>query len=191
MRSNVGNQTTTSLFSYLRTFGALLYLWTKLFRAAVKTAKTAPEVEAFFDVATSTLTYVVTSPGTRRCTIIDPVLDYDENSAAVSTLSADTVVRYVRENGLTVDYILETHVHADHLSGAHYLRQHLGGLVAIGAAITEVQSAVAEISLSCRRLRVTARSSMVCLMMSAGSLLVQSIFGCCMYQDTHRPASPT
>jgi glyoxylase-like metal-dependent hydrolase (beta-lactamase superfamily II) len=113
--------------------------------SAVKTAKTAPEVEAFFDAATSTLTYVVTSPGTRRCTIIDPVLDYDESWAAVSTLSADTVVRYVRENGLTVDYILETHVHADHLSGAHYLRQHLGGLVAIGAAITEVQSAVAEI----------------------------------------------
>ena len=66
------------------------------FPSAVKTAKTAPEVEAFFDAATSTLTYVVTSPGTRRCTIIDPVLDYDESSAAVSTLSADTVVRYVR-----------------------------------------------------------------------------------------------
>ena len=112
---------------------------------SVKTAKTAPEVEAFFDVATSTLTYVVTSPGTRRCKVIDPVLDYDEASAAVGTLSADTVVRYVRENGLSVDYILETHVHADHLSGAHYLRQHLGGLVAIVAAITEVQSAVTEI----------------------------------------------
>ena len=68
------------------------------FPSAVKTAKTAPEFEAFFDAATSTLTYVVTSPGTRRCTIIDPVLDYDESSAAVSTLSADTVVvvRYVR-----------------------------------------------------------------------------------------------
>lgn len=115
------------------------------FPSPVKTPKTAPEVEAFFDVATSTLTYVVTSPGTRRCTIIDPILDYDENSTAVGTLSADTMVRYVRENGLTVDYILETYVHADHLSGAHYLRQHLGGLVAIGAAITEVQSAVAEI----------------------------------------------
>ena len=75
------------------------------FPSAVKTAKTDPEVEVFFDVATSTLTYVVTSPGTCRCTIIDPVLDYDENLAPVSPLSADTVVRYVRENGLTVDYI--------------------------------------------------------------------------------------
>ncbi|MDG1800587.1 MAG: hypothetical protein P8H06_07950 [Luminiphilus sp.] len=55
------------------------------FPSAVKTAKTAPEVEGFFDVATSTLAYVVTSPGTCRCTIIDPVLDYDENSAAVNT----------------------------------------------------------------------------------------------------------
>ncbi|MDG1032975.1 MAG: MBL fold metallo-hydrolase, partial [Luminiphilus sp.] len=60
-------------------------------------------------------------------------------------VSADTVVRYVRENGLSVDYILETHVHADHLSGAHYLRRNLGGLVGIGANITEVQSAVAKI----------------------------------------------
>ena len=115
------------------------------FPNVVKTAATAPHVEAFFDAATSTLTYVVTSPGTRHCVIIDPVLDYDACSAAVSTVSADTVVRYVRENRLSVAYILETHVHADHLSGAHYLRQHLGGLVGIGAEITEVQSAVAEI----------------------------------------------
>ena len=115
------------------------------FPNVAKTAATAPHVEAFFDAATSTLTYVVTSPGTRHYVIIDPVLDYDASSAAVSTVSADTVVRYVRENRLSVAYILETHVHADHLSGAHYLRQHLGGLVAIGAAITEVQSAVAEI----------------------------------------------
>ena len=66
------------------------------FPRVAKTANATPEVAAFFDAATSTLTYVVTSPGTRRCTIIDPVLDYDESSAAVSTLSADTVVRYVR-----------------------------------------------------------------------------------------------
>ena len=161
------------------------------FPNVVKTAATAPHVEAFFDAATSTLTYVVTSPGTRHCVIIDPVLDYDACSAAVSTVSADTVVRYVRENRLSVAYILETHVHADHLSGAHYLRQHLGGLVGIGAEITEVQSAVAEISLIPRRWRRVARSSMFCLKMNVRSRLVASIFGCCMFPDTRQPASPT
>ena len=110
-----------------------------------ETPTTTPEVAAFFDVATSTLTYVVTPPETKRCAIIDPVLDYDESSAAVSTESADTVARYVLENDLRVDYILETHVHADHLSGAHYLRQHLGGLIGIGAETIGVQSAVAAI----------------------------------------------
>ena len=115
------------------------------FPRVAKTAKATPEVAAFFDAATSTLTYVVTSPETNQCTIIDPVLDYDEASASVSTASADNVVRYVRENSLCVDYILETHVHADHLSGAHYLRRHLGGLVGIGAEITGVQSTIAEI----------------------------------------------
>ena len=115
------------------------------FSRVANTANAIPEVVAFFDAATSTLTYVVTAPETKQCTIIDPVLDYDESSATVSTVGADAVVRYVRENELSVDYILETHVHADHLSGAHYLRQHLGGLVGIGAETTEVQSAVAEI----------------------------------------------
>ena len=115
------------------------------FPRVAKTANATPEVAAFFDAATSTLTYVVTSPESNQCTIIDPVLDYDEASASVGTASADNVVRYVQENSLSVDYILETHVHADHLSGAHYLRRLLGGLVGIGAEITGVQSTIAEI----------------------------------------------
>lgn len=86
----------TSLCSYLRTFGALLYVWTNLFRVRSRLQKPLLKSRPLFDAATSTLTYVVTSPGTRRCTIIDPILDYDENPSAVSTLSADTVVRYVR-----------------------------------------------------------------------------------------------
>ena len=45
----------------------------------------------------------------------------------------------MQEKRLTVQWILETHAHADHLSAAHHLRHRLGGKIAIGAAITQVQ----------------------------------------------------
>jgi len=98
-----------------------------------------PHVEAFFDPATWTVSYVVSDPATQRCAIIDPVLDYDAKSGRTSTASAQKLVEYVREQRLTVDWILETHAHADHLSSAHYLKGELGGRLAVGARITQVQ----------------------------------------------------
>lgn len=99
-----------------------------------------PEVEAFFDAATFTVTYVVSDPATRRAAIIDPVLDFDAASGRTSTTSADQVVAYVDKNGLTIDWILETHVHADHISGTPYLKERFGGQTAIGRGVTAVQS---------------------------------------------------
>ncbi|MBT8066399.1 MAG: MBL fold metallo-hydrolase [Gammaproteobacteria bacterium] len=98
-----------------------------------------PEVRAFFDEATFTVTYVVSDPATGRAAIIDPVLDFEPASGRTSTTAADEVITYVRANDLGLDWILETHVHADHLSGAPYLKQTLGGQTAIGANITAVQ----------------------------------------------------
>ncbi|MDJ0918163.1 MAG: MBL fold metallo-hydrolase [Woeseiaceae bacterium] len=98
-----------------------------------------PDVKAFFDEATFTVTYVVSDPATSRAAVIDPVLDYDAASGRTSTASADAVIEYVSENALSVDWILETHVHADHLSGAPYLKDKLGGQTGIGAQITAVQ----------------------------------------------------
>src|SRR5690606_9396591 len=37
----------------------------------------AMDIEAFYDEATSTLTYVVYDPASRDAVVIDPVLDYD------------------------------------------------------------------------------------------------------------------
>jgi glyoxylase-like metal-dependent hydrolase (beta-lactamase superfamily II) len=82
-----------------------------------------PEVRAFFDEATFTVTYVVSDPDTGHAAIIDPVLDFDPASGRTSTSSADEVVAYVEGNELEIDWILESHVHADHLSGAPYLKQ--------------------------------------------------------------------
>lgn len=102
-----------------------------------------PAVKHFFDPRTWTLSYVVADPDTRRCAIIDPVLDLDYASGTITTNSADEIVAYVQSEGLTVDYILETHVHADHLTSAPYLQALLGGDIAIGSHITTVQETFA------------------------------------------------
>ena len=73
------------------------------------------------------------------CAIIDPVLDYDPKSGRTRTTSADKLISFVQEKNLQIEWILETHAHADHLSAAHYLKKKIGGKIAIGAAITNVQ----------------------------------------------------
>jgi len=96
-------------------------------------------VQSFFDPATWTVSYVVYEKEGPACAIIDSVLDYDAKSGRTRTTSADKLVEFVQQKNLRVDWILETHAHADHLSAAHYLRRKLGGKIAIGAAITDVQ----------------------------------------------------
>ena len=96
-------------------------------------------IRSFFDPATYTVTHVVSDPATRRAAIIDSVLDYDPKSGRTATRSADAVIAHVREAGLTVDWHLETHAHADHLSAAPYLKAQLGGRIAIGEHIRDVQ----------------------------------------------------
>lgn len=98
-----------------------------------------PKVTGFFDEATFTISYVVQEPDGPHAAIIDSVLDYDAKSGRTRTDSADAILAFVRENGLTVDLILETHVHADHLTAAPYLKEKLGAKVGIGAHITDVQ----------------------------------------------------
>lgn len=102
-------------------------------------------ITPFFDPATFTYSYVVSDPDSGRCAIIDSVLDYDAASGRTSHAGAERIVAHVRAQGLTVDWLLETHVHADHLSAAPYLRQELGGRLAIGAQITQVQRTFGEL----------------------------------------------
>ena len=101
---------------------------------------TGSTVQAFFDPATWTVSYVLWCHATRRAAIIDPVLDFDMKSGRTGTGSADALQAYVRAEGLHVDWILETHAHADHLSAAHHLRERLGGRIAIGSQIRAVQA---------------------------------------------------
>lgn len=98
-----------------------------------------PDVKAFFDKDTYTVTYIVSDPATGRAAIIDSVLNYCPASGRTRTDSADTLLAYIADRELTVDWILETHVHADHLSAAPYLRDKLGGRIGIGEHVKDVQ----------------------------------------------------
>ncbi len=99
----------------------------------------SPDVTAFFDEATNTVSYVVRDPAGAKAAIIDSVLDFDQASGRTSTVSADALIDFVRGQGLEIVWILETHVHADHLSAAPYLQDKLGGKIGIGENITVVQ----------------------------------------------------
>ena len=106
---------------------------------------TQPRVHAQFDEATHTVSYVVWDPATCRAAIIDPVLDYDHRTGRVSHRSADDLLGFVADQGLSVDWVLETHAHADHLSAAPYLKEKTGAPIGIGAHITEVQRTFAPV----------------------------------------------
>jgi glyoxylase-like metal-dependent hydrolase (beta-lactamase superfamily II) len=99
-----------------------------------------PEVKAFFDKRTQTLTYVVFDPQTRDAVVIDPVLDYEPVGSFTFTESADEVTSFIRERELRLHFVLETHAHADHLSGSQLLARRFGARVVIGKRITEVQT---------------------------------------------------
>ena len=98
-----------------------------------------PDVTAFFDDATNTVSYVVREPEGSACAVIDSVLDFDHASGRTDTASADRIIAHVRDQGLDCQWVLETHVHADHLSAAPYVQTQLGGKIGIGANITVVQ----------------------------------------------------
>ncbi|WP_371039148.1 MBL fold metallo-hydrolase [Rhodosalinus sp. FB01] len=104
-----------------------------------------PEVKAFFDEATNTISYVVREPHGKAAAIIDSVLDFDYASGRTDTRSADAIIEHVRAEDLDPVWILETHVHADHLSAAPYLQEKLGGRIGIGENIRIVQDTFGKI----------------------------------------------
>ena len=97
-------------------------------------------IEAFFDDASSTYSYVIYETDGGQCAIVDPVLDYNAAAGRTTTDQAERIIAFVREHQLQVQWLLETHAHADHLSAAPYLRRELGGQIAIGQSICKVQN---------------------------------------------------
>ena len=99
-----------------------------------------PKVEAFFDAATNTISYVVQDPASSACAVVDSVMDIDYAAGRITHDSADKIIAHIRSHNLTLEWIIETHVHADHLSAAPYIQGQLGGKIGIGHKITEVQN---------------------------------------------------
>jgi glyoxylase-like metal-dependent hydrolase (beta-lactamase superfamily II) len=100
---------------------------------------TAPEIRAFFDEPTNTVSYLVWDPATKEAAVIDPVLDWDHRSGTADTAFADRVLAAAAAEGLAIRWVLETHAHADHLTAAPYIKARTGAPIGIGEHITEVQ----------------------------------------------------
>lgn len=99
-----------------------------------------PEVHCLFHHGTSTCTYVVVDPCTRKTMVIDSVMDFDMASGCTSNEHNEKVVALCQEKNLEVDYIVETHVHADHMTGASYLKDKFpNAKTGIGENVTKVQ----------------------------------------------------
>lgn len=98
-----------------------------------------PEVVAFFDPATNTISYIVRDPGSNACAVIDPVMDFDYASGHISFEHADAIIAHIRAQGWQLEWLIETHAHADHLSAAPYIQRQLGGRLGIGENIKLVQ----------------------------------------------------
>ena len=98
-----------------------------------------PEIKAFFDEPTNTVSYLVWDPDTKEAAVIDPVLDFDHRTGEANVQGADTILQEAQKLGLKISRVLETHVHADHLSAAPYIKQKTGAQVCIGEHIRDVQ----------------------------------------------------
>ena len=105
----------------------------------------SPQVDAFFEEQTNTISYIVTDPLTKACAVIDSVMDIDYAAGRLTSDSADKLIAHIQGNDLTLEWIIETHVHADHLSAAPYIQEKLGGKTGIGARIMEVQETFGKI----------------------------------------------
>jgi len=104
-----------------------------------------PDVEAFFDEPTNTISYIVKDPSSDSCAIVDSVMDLDYAGGRITTENADKMIARVKERGLKLEWIIETHVHADHLSAAPYIQDALGGKIGIGDQIMVVQETFGKI----------------------------------------------
>lgn len=98
-----------------------------------------PDVKAFFEPVSNTISYVVSDPATRACAVIDSVMDIDYAAGRITSGHADEIIDFVKQQGLDAAWLIETHVHADHLSAAPYIQDRIGGRIGIGKNVTIVQ----------------------------------------------------
>ena len=96
------------------------------------------KVKNFYDKDSSTFSYVIIDNDTLKCAIIDPVLEYNQSTGKCSTVNADKMIKYIKENNLKCEWVLETHIHADHLTAADYIKSKLNIKVGIGEGVKSI-----------------------------------------------------
>ena len=104
-----------------------------------------PDVKAFFDPATNTISYVAKDPASSACAVIDSVMEFDYAAGRLGHNQADKIITHIQDNDLKLEWLIETHVHADHLSAAPYIQRKLGGKLGIGEKIKNVQETFGKI----------------------------------------------
>ncbi len=114
-------------------------------RTSHSNGPTSPRVDGFYDPATGSVQYVASDPDTKEAALIDIVQDFDPASARSSFHSAQTALDFVRENGLTVTWILDTHPHADHLMAQAWLKDRTGAPTGIGEKVRDIAALWADI----------------------------------------------
>ncbi|HBC56456.1 MAG TPA: MBL fold metallo-hydrolase [Gammaproteobacteria bacterium] len=149
-----------------------------------------PEVAGFFNFPTNTISYVVIDPKTKACAVIDSVLDFSLRSGRTSSTFTDGIIEYIQSNKLKVEWILETHVHADHISAAPYIKQKLGGKLAIGAKIIEVQSTFGKVFNAGSDFQLDG-SQFDVLFEQGDTFMIGSIPAAVIYTPGHTPACIT
>ena len=149
-----------------------------------------PEVMAFFDEATNTISYVVKDPASPACAVIDCVTDLDYPAGRICYTSADKIVDFIREHHLKLDWLIETHVHADHLSAAPYIQDKLGGKLEIGDRITVVQDTFGKVFSEGAEFRRDG-SQFDCLFADGDTYRIGSMTAFAMHTPGHTPACMT
>ena len=98
------------------------------------------KITGFFDEETSTISYVVYDMTSKKCAVIDSVLDFDFSSGTIDYHNAEKIISFIEKMKLDLEWLIETHVHADHLSASPYIQKKLGGKIGISEKISDIQN---------------------------------------------------
>jgi len=149
-----------------------------------------PEVTAFFDAPTNTISYIVKDPASAACAVVDSVMDIDYAAGRITHGSADAIIAHIKAQGLRLEWLIETHVHADHLSAAPYIQARLGGRIGIGDQITVVQDTFGKVFDEGTEFRRDG-SQFDCLFKDGDSYTIGGMTGVAMHTPGHTPACMT
>lgn len=146
-----------------------------------------PDVQAFFDEATNTISYIVKDPSSTACAIVDSVMDIDYAAGRITFDHADALIRQIERQGLKLEWIIETHVHADHLSAAPYIQGKLGGKIGVGSKITVVQDVFGKVFNEGTEFHRDG-SQFDALFEDGDTYTIGNMQACAMYTPGHTPA---